>query len=52
MATVEAPTRPQIRLHEGPFANEPLTDFSKEENARRSALPSSRFVQRLAANTT
>jgi 1-pyrroline-5-carboxylate dehydrogenase len=35
MATVEAPTRPQIRLHEGPFANEPLTDFSKEENARR-----------------
>jgi 1-pyrroline-5-carboxylate dehydrogenase len=35
MATVEAPSRPQIRLHEGPFANEPLTDFSKEENARR-----------------
>ncbi len=35
MATVEAPTRPQIRLHEGPFANEPLTDFSKEENARK-----------------
>jgi 1-pyrroline-5-carboxylate dehydrogenase len=33
MATVEAPTRPRIRLHEGPFANEPLTDFSKEENA-------------------
>jgi len=35
MATVEAPTPPQIRLHEGPFANEPLTDFSREENARR-----------------
>src|ERR1700675_5111259 len=35
MATVEAPTRPQIRLHQGPFANEPLTDFSKEENARK-----------------
>ena len=35
MATVEAPTRPQIRLHEGPFVNEPLTDFSKEENARQ-----------------
>src|SRR3984957_15572880 len=31
MATVEAPTRPQIRLHEGPFVNEPLPDFSKEE---------------------
>src|SRR2546425_1466127 len=35
MATVEAPTRPRIRLHEGPFVNEPLTDFSKEENARK-----------------
>jgi 1-pyrroline-5-carboxylate dehydrogenase len=35
MATVEAPTRPQIRLHEGPFVNEPLTDFTKEENARK-----------------
>ncbi len=35
MATIEAPTRPQIRLHEGPFVNEPLTDFTKEENARK-----------------
>ncbi len=35
MATVEAPIRPQTRLHEGPFVNEPLTDFSKEETARR-----------------
>jgi 1-pyrroline-5-carboxylate dehydrogenase len=35
MATVEAPTQPQIRLHQGPFVNEPLTDFSKEENARQ-----------------
>jgi len=35
MATVEVPTRPQIRLHEGPFVNEPLTDFNKEENARK-----------------
>ncbi len=35
MATVEAPTRPKIRLHEGPFVNEPLTDFTKEENARK-----------------
>ena len=35
MATVEAPTRPQIRLHEGPFVNEPLTDFTREENARQ-----------------
>lgn len=35
MATVEAPTRPRVRLHEGPFVNEPLTDFSKEENARK-----------------
>jgi len=35
MATVEAPIRPQTRLHEGPFVNEPLTDFSREETARR-----------------
>ncbi len=35
MATVEAPTRPVIRLHQGPFVNEPLTDFTKEENARQ-----------------
>jgi 1-pyrroline-5-carboxylate dehydrogenase len=35
MATVEAPTRPQIRLHKGPFVNEPLTDFNSEENARK-----------------
>jgi 1-pyrroline-5-carboxylate dehydrogenase len=34
MATVEAPTRPQTRLHESPFVNEPLTDFTKPENAR------------------
>src|SRR5581483_606282 len=37
MATVEAPIRPQSssRLHEGPFVNEPMVDFSKEENARK-----------------
>src|SRR5438552_10396812 len=35
MATVEAPTRPKIRIHERPFVNEPLTDFAREENARK-----------------
>src|ERR1700733_717118 len=35
MATVETPAQPQIRLHEGRFVNEPLTDFSKEDNARK-----------------
>jgi 1-pyrroline-5-carboxylate dehydrogenase len=35
MATLEAPVRPQVRLHEGPFKNEPAVDFSKEENARK-----------------
>jgi 1-pyrroline-5-carboxylate dehydrogenase len=35
MATVEAPIRSQIRLHEGPFVNEPLVDFTRDENARR-----------------
>ncbi len=35
MATLEAPVQPKIRLHEGPFAGEPLTDFNKEDNARK-----------------
>ena len=35
MATVEAPPRLQVRLHKGPFVNEPYVDFSKEENARK-----------------
>src|SRR3954453_14775491 len=35
MATVEATIRPQIRLHTGSFVNEPLTDFTKDENARK-----------------
>ncbi|MGA8150597.1 MAG: L-glutamate gamma-semialdehyde dehydrogenase [Terriglobales bacterium] len=35
MATIEAPVQPQIRLHAGPFVNEPMIDFSKEENARK-----------------
>src|SRR6266581_4127604 len=35
MATMEAPPRLQVRLHDGPFKNEPYVDFTKEENARR-----------------
>jgi len=35
MATIEAPVQPQVRLHEGPFANAPMIDFSKEENVRK-----------------
>jgi 1-pyrroline-5-carboxylate dehydrogenase len=35
MATLEAPVKPQTRAHEGKFANEPLTDFSREETARK-----------------
>ena len=35
MATVEAPTRPKVRLHEGPFKSEPFVDFSQEENVRK-----------------
>jgi 1-pyrroline-5-carboxylate dehydrogenase len=35
MSTLEAPVQPKVRLHEGPFAGEPLTDFSKEDNARK-----------------
>jgi 1-pyrroline-5-carboxylate dehydrogenase len=35
MATIEAPVRPEVRLHEGRFESEWPVDFSKEENARK-----------------
>ena len=35
MATIEAPVHAPIRLHESPFENEWLIDFTKEENARK-----------------
>ncbi|MBI3645032.1 MAG: L-glutamate gamma-semialdehyde dehydrogenase [Acidobacteriales bacterium] len=35
MATLEAPPRPRVRLHEGPFVTEPFFDFSREDNARK-----------------
>src|SRR5437868_15224472 len=35
MATVQAPTRPASSTHQAPFRNEPLTDFSRDDNARR-----------------
>jgi 1-pyrroline-5-carboxylate dehydrogenase len=35
MATIEAPPRLQVRLHEGSFVNETPVDFSREENARK-----------------
>ncbi|HZE27321.1 MAG TPA: L-glutamate gamma-semialdehyde dehydrogenase [Terriglobales bacterium] len=35
MATVEAPPRLQVRLHEGPFINEPSVDFTREDSARK-----------------
>jgi 1-pyrroline-5-carboxylate dehydrogenase len=35
MATMEAPPRLQLRLHPGPFKNEPFVDFAKEENVRK-----------------
>jgi 1-pyrroline-5-carboxylate dehydrogenase len=35
MATMEAPPRLQIRLHESAFKNEPFVDFTKEENVRK-----------------
>jgi 1-pyrroline-5-carboxylate dehydrogenase len=35
MATMEAPPRLQVRLHEGPFRNEPPVDFSRDDNARK-----------------
>lgn len=35
MATIEAPPRLQVRLHAGPFVNEPSVNFTQEENARK-----------------
>ena len=35
MATMEAPPRQQVRLHEGPFKNESFVDFTKEDNVRK-----------------
>jgi len=35
MATMEAPPRLQIRLHQTPFKNESFVDFSKEDNVRK-----------------
>ena len=35
MATIEAPPRLQVRLHAGPFINEPPVDFTREESARK-----------------
>src|SRR5438309_7383260 len=35
MATIEAPPRLQVRLHEGRFKNEPPVDFRHEQNARK-----------------
>ena len=35
MATMEAPPRLQVRLHEGAFKNETFVDFSKAENVRK-----------------
>ena len=37
MATMEAPPRLQVRLHEGAFKNESFVDFSKEDNVRKMA---------------
>jgi hypothetical protein len=34
MATMEAPVLNRTRPHVGPFVNEPLTDFTREDNAR------------------
>ena len=34
MATVQAPPVHEVNVNVGPFRNEPLTDFSKPENAQ------------------
>jgi 1-pyrroline-5-carboxylate dehydrogenase len=34
MATLEAPIAP-VRIHQGPFVNEPMLDFTRDDNARK-----------------
>jgi 1-pyrroline-5-carboxylate dehydrogenase len=35
MATLEAPPRPRVRLHDGPFVTEPFFDFTRDDNTRK-----------------
>ena len=35
MATLEAPPRPRVDLHTGPYLPEPFFDFSRDDNARK-----------------
>ena len=35
MATLEAPARPRVSLHSGPFVSETFFDFRNEDNARK-----------------
>jgi len=35
MAILEAPARSLAGLHDGPFVNEPMLDFTRDENARK-----------------
>jgi 1-pyrroline-5-carboxylate dehydrogenase len=35
MATLEAPVRPRVSLHSGPFVSEPFFDFRNEDNVRK-----------------
>jgi 1-pyrroline-5-carboxylate dehydrogenase len=35
MATLEAPPRPRVDLHTGPFVTEPFFDFGRDDNARK-----------------
>jgi hypothetical protein len=45
MATLEAPVRPRTRFssHDGPFRNEPATDFSRSDIARQMRAALDRF---------
>src|ERR1700738_6582 len=35
MAIAELPLRPRTSAHPGPFTNDPVFDFTKEDNARK-----------------
>ena len=52
MATIEAPPRLQVRLHEGPFVNEPYVDFNKEENAHKMRAAIEKSAGNWVGNTT
>ena len=52
MAVLEAPVRSLNSLHQGPFVNEPLTNFTKDERLERCVSPLRKFADNWDMSTT